>query len=83
RQIYKSLQLMEYLVKNGSERFVDDARANVSLVSMLKSFHYIDSKGVDQGINIRNRAKELTNLMNDESKIRQERKKAKENAKKY
>lgn len=83
RQIYKSLQLMEYLVKNGSERFVDDARANVSLVSMLKSFHYIDSKGVDQGINIRNRAKELTNLLNDEVKIRQERKKAKENSKKF
>lgn len=83
RQIYKSLQLMEYLVKNGSERFVDDARANISLVSMLKSFHYIDSKGVDQGINIRNRAKELTNLLNDEAKIRQERKKAKENAKKF
>jgi epsin len=83
RQIYKSLQLMEYLVKNGSERYVDDARANVSLVSMLKSFHYIDSKGVDQGINIRNRAKELTNLLNDESKIRQERKKAKENSKKF
>ena len=83
RQIYKSLQLLEYLVKNGSERFVDDARANVSLVSMLKSFHYIDSKGVDQGINIRNRAKELTNLLNDESKIRTERKKAKENAKKF
>jgi epsin len=50
---------------------------------MLKSFHYIDSKGVDQGINIRNRAKELTNLLNDESKIRQERRKAKENSKKF
>lgn len=83
RQIYKSLQLMEYLVKNGSERFVDDARANVSLVSMLKSFHYIDSSGVDQGINIRNRAKELSALLNDEGKIRQERKKAKENSKKF
>ncbi|GMG21425.1 unnamed protein product [Ambrosiozyma monospora] len=83
RQIYKALQLMEYLVKNGSERFIDDARANVNLVSMLKSFHYTDSKGVDQGINVRNRAKELTLLLNDESKIRQERKKAKDNAKKF
>ncbi|GME79691.1 unnamed protein product [Ambrosiozyma monospora] len=83
RQIYKALQLMEYLVKNGSERFIDDARANVNLVSMLKSFHYTDSKGVDQGINVRNRAKELTLLLNDESRIRQERKKAKDNAKKF
>ncbi|QPG77058.1 hypothetical protein FOA43_004456 [Brettanomyces nanus] len=83
RQIYKALQLMEYLVKHGSERFVDDARANVSLVSMLKSFHYIDSKGVDQGINVRNRARELASLLNDEAQIRQERRKAKENAKKF
>ncbi|VEU19299.1 DEKNAAC100292 [Brettanomyces naardenensis] len=83
RQIYKALQLMEYLVKHGSERFVDDARANVSLVSMLKSFHYIDSKGVDQGINVRNRARELAALLNDEAKIRQERRTAKDNAKKF
>lgn len=83
RQIYKALVLLEYLVKNGSERFVDDARANVALVTMLKSFHYIDSKGVDQGVNVRNRSRELTQLLNDESKIRDERKKAKENAKKF
>lgn len=83
RQIYKALQLEEYLIKHGSESFVDDARTNIELVKMLRSFHYIDMKGVDQGINIRNRAKELSNLLNDESRIRQERKKAKENAKKY
>lgn len=83
RQIYKALQLMEYLVKHGSERFVDDARANVNLVSMLKSFHYIDSKGVDQGINVRNRARELSVLLGDEARIRQERRKAKTNAKKF
>lgn len=83
RQIYKSLVLMEYLVKNASERFVDDARANVALVTMLKSFHYIDSKGVDQGINVRNRARELASLLNDEAAIREERKKAKDNAKKF
>lgn len=83
RQIYKSLVLMEYLVKNGSERFVDDARANVALVTMLKSFHYIDSKGVDQGINVRNRSRELSQLLNDENLIREERKKAKDNAKKF
>lgn len=83
RQIYKALQLEEYLVKHGSERFVDDARANVNLISMLKSFHYIDSKGVDQGINVRNRAREVAALLNDEAKIRQERKKAKDNSKKF
>lgn len=83
RQIYKSLQLLEYLIKNGSERLIDDVRANVSLIQMLKSFHYIDSKGRDQGINVRNRAKNLVNLLNDDSLIRSERKKARANQKKF
>ena len=51
RQIYKALTLLEYLVKNGSERVVDDARAHISTIKMLRSFHYIDDKGKDQGIN--------------------------------
>ncbi|ODV58558.1 Ent3p [Ascoidea rubescens DSM 1968] len=83
RQIYKALQLLEYLVKNGSERIVDDARSNMSLIGLLKGFHYIDSQGKDQGINVRNRAKLLLELLSDENKIRGERKKARENARKF
>ncbi|SCU80917.1 LANO_0B01508g1_1 [Lachancea nothofagi CBS 11611] len=83
RQIYKALQLLEYLIRHGSERFIDDIRANLSLVKMLESFHYIDSQGRDQGINVRNRALELVKLLEDDSKIRSERKKARETAKKY
>lgn len=76
RQIYKSLQLLEYIVRNGSERVIDEIRSNISLIQMLKSFHYIDSKGRDQGINVRNRSKNLVNLLNDDSLIRSERKKS-------
>ena len=47
----QALVLLEYLVKNGSERVVDDARSHVSTVKMLRNFHYIDEKGKDQGIN--------------------------------
>lgn len=83
RQIYKSLQLLDYLIRNGSERLIDDIRSNLSLIQMLKSFHYIDSKGRDQGINVRNRAKNLIGLLNDDSLIRAERKKARNNSKKF
>lgn len=83
RQIYKSLQLLEYLIKNGSERIIDDVRSNLSLIQMLKSFHYIDSKGRDQGLNVRNRSKTLISLLNDDALIRSERKKARNNAKKF
>lgn len=47
----QSLVLLEYLVKNGSERVVDDARSHISMIKMMKNFHYIDEKGKDQGLN--------------------------------
>jgi epsin len=87
-EIYKSnttqaLQLLEFLIKNGSERVIDDARAHTSLLKMLRQFHFIDANGKDQGINVRNRSKELVDLLSDVDKIRTERKKAKGNRAKY
>ena len=81
--VAKALQLMEFLVKNGSERVIDDARSHLSLLKMLRQFHYIDQNGKDQGLNVRNRSKELTDLLSDVEKIRQERKKARATRNKY
>ena len=83
RQIYKALQLLEFLIKNGSERVVDDARSHLSLLKMLRQFQFHDQNGKDQGINVRNRAKELAELLGDVDKIRAERKKARANRNKY
>ncbi|CAO1619893.1 unnamed protein product [Parajaminaea phylloscopi] len=83
RQIYKSLQLLEYIVKHGSERVVDDARAHLGTVKILRNFHYIDEAGKDQGLNVRNRAKELAEMLSDVDRIRQERRKARANRTKY
>ncbi|KAJ7505844.1 hypothetical protein B0H11DRAFT_2170047 [Mycena galericulata] len=83
RQIYKALQLLEYLIKHGSERVVDDARSHVSTIKMLRNFHYIDDKGKDEGLNVRNRSRELVELLSDVEKIRSERRKAKANKHKY
>ncbi|CAL9728292.1 epsin-3 [Monosporozyma unispora] len=83
RQIYKALQLLEYLVKHGSEKFIDDARNSIRIVQMLEDFHYIDSQGRDQGINVRNRAKVMVALLSDDEQLRNERKKARETANKY
>ncbi|KAI8099829.1 uncharacterized protein BX664DRAFT_363580 [Halteromyces radiatus] len=83
RQIYKALVLLEYLVKNGSERVVDDARSHISMIKIMRNFHHIDEKGKDQGINIRNRAKELADLLSDIDRIKAERKKARQNRNKY
>ncbi|KIW19020.1 hypothetical protein PV08_03310 [Exophiala spinifera] len=83
RQIYKALQLLEYLCKHGSERVIDDARSHLSLLRMLRQFHYIDQNGKDQGINVRNRSAELVKMLGDVDTIRQERKKARANRNKY
>lgn len=50
---------------------------------MLRQFHYIDQNGKDQGVNVRNRAKELTDLLGDVDRIRAERKKARATRNKY
>lgn len=47
----QALQLLEYLIKNGSERVVDDARSHIATIKMLRNFYYVDEKGKDQGIN--------------------------------
>ena len=79
----QALQLLEFLIKNGSERVIDDARSHLSLLKMLKQFHYIDQNGKDQGVNVRNRSKELAELLSDVERIRAERKKARTNRNKF
>ena len=79
----KALQLLEFLIKNGSERVIDEARSHLSLLKMLRQFHFIDQNGKDQGINVRNRAKELADLLSDVDRIRAERKKARSTRNKY
>ncbi|RKP00489.1 hypothetical protein CXG81DRAFT_13176, partial [Caulochytrium protostelioides] len=83
RQVYKALQLLEFLIKNGSERVVDTAQSQLYILRSLRNFHYIDEKGKDQGINVRNRSSEIVTLLGSTDMIRDERKKAKQNRDKY
>lgn len=43
--------MLEYLVKNGAERVIDEARSHMATIKILRNFHFIDEKGKDQGIN--------------------------------
>ncbi|KAJ2412119.1 Epsin-3, clathrin recruitment and traffic between the Golgi and endosome [Coemansia sp. IMI 209128] len=83
RQVYKALQLIEYLVKSGSERVVDDVRGHITIVKMLKNFHHIDASGKDQGINVRQRSREIVDLVQNSDRVREERQRAKDNRDKY
>ncbi|KAJ1898550.1 Epsin-3, clathrin recruitment and traffic between the Golgi and endosome [Coemansia sp. IMI 209127] len=83
RQVYKALQLVEYLVKNGSERVVDDVRGHITIIKTLKNFHHIDAAGKDQGINVRHRSKEIVELVQNKDRLRDDRKNAKANRHKF
>lgn len=79
----QSLLLLNYLVKNGSERVVTSAREHIYDLRSLENFSYIDEMGKDQGVNIRHKVKELIEFIQDDDRLREERKKAKKNKDKY
>ena len=49
----KALTLLEYLIRNGSERSVEDGRDHIYQIRTLCDFQYTEPGGVDQGINVR------------------------------
>ncbi|XP_025075177.1 clathrin interactor 1 isoform X2 [Pogonomyrmex barbatus] len=83
RRTYKSLLLLNYLVRNGSERVVTSSREHIYDLRSLENYTYIDEFGKDQGINIRHKVRELIDFIQDDDKLREERKKAKKNKDKY
>lgn len=83
RRIYKSLLLLGYLVKNGSERVVTSAREHIYDLRSLENYTHIDELGRDQGINVRQRTRDLIEFIQDDDKLREERKKAKKAKDKY
>ncbi|KAJ8246303.1 hypothetical protein GJAV_G00266080 [Gymnothorax javanicus] len=73
RHVYKALTLLDYLLKTGSERVAQQCRENVFTIQTLRDFQYVDRDGKDQGVNVREKAKQLVSLMRDEERLKQER----------
>jgi len=83
RRTYKSLLLLNYLVRNGSERVVTSSREHIYDLRSLENYTFVDENGKDQGINVRHKVRDLIDFINDDDKLRDERKKAKKNKDKY
>ncbi|KAI0791320.1 hypothetical protein C8Q75DRAFT_732423 [Abortiporus biennis] len=73
RHVFKSLTVLDYLLHAGSENVVIYFKDNLYIIKTLKEFQYIDEYGKDQGANVRQKAKDISNLLTDESRLRQER----------
>ncbi|WFD22271.1 hypothetical protein MEQU1_000937 [Malassezia equina] len=73
RHVFKALSVLDYLLHSGSESVWNYFHDNIYIVKTLKEFQYIDDASVDQGINVRQKAKDITALLLDEAKMRQRR----------
>lgn len=82
RVCYKSLCLLEYLICNGSERAVEDARDHMYQLRSLGDFQY-SHEGTDHGINVREKSRKICELLNDRARLKEEREKARANRGKY
>ena len=83
RVVYKSLCLLEYLVRNGSERAVEDARDHMYQLRTLCDFQAPSEGGQDSGINVREKSRAICELLDDRERLKEEREKARANRGKY
>ncbi|CAJ0925647.1 unnamed protein product [Ranitomeya imitator] len=68
-----AMTLMEYLIKTGSERVAQQCKENIYAIQTLKDFQYVDRDGKDQGVNVREKAKQLVSLLKDDERLKEER----------
>lgn len=67
------MTVLDYLLHAGSENVVLYFKDNIYIIKTLKEFQYVDEEGKDQGANVRQKAKDITNLLQDASRLQQER----------
>lgn len=58
--------VLEYFIVCGADCCEGYARDNVNIIRTLNQFQYIDDQGRDQGMQVREKAKELVHLLSDE-----------------
>ncbi|KAL1115923.1 hypothetical protein AAG570_005418 [Ranatra chinensis] len=75
RHVYKALVLLEYLIKTGSEKVAQQCKENIFAIQTLRDFQYMD-EGKDQGLNVREKAKQLVVLLMDGERLKNERTRA-------
>ncbi|KAK5779407.1 epsin PWA37_004282 [Arxiozyma heterogenica] len=73
KHIEKSLSLLDYLVRFGSENCIYWCKDHLLTLKSLKNFRYFDESGFDQGQIIRVKSIDLVNLINDDQQLQYER----------
>eukprot|EP01084_Bolivina_argentea_P013963 26134_1 len=75
RKVFKALGLLEHLIKHGTELVVEDSRDRIHRIRSLTHFSFFEGSN-DKGSGIREKSKQLLDLLRDNDCIREERNKA-------
>eukprot|EP01102_Stenamoeba_stenopodia_P000148 TRINITY_DN1010_c0_g5_i1.p1 TRINITY_DN1010_c0_g5~~TRINITY_DN1010_c0_g5_i1.p1 ORF type:complete len:526 (-),score=130.15 TRINITY_DN1010_c0_g5_i1:236-1813(-) len=82
RHILKALILLEFLMKNGSEQVIREARVHVMEIQRLYEFTFIENDK-DYGQSVRDKSRALHEFLHDDDRIHEEREKARVTAAKF
>lgn len=82
RVVFKALNLLDHLVKNGAERCVDDARNHAHVLRQLGQFNYYEGT-IDRGLGVREKSKQILEVVSDDERVREERQKARKLREKF
>jgi len=82
RRVFKALTLVEFMIKNGSDRVVDELRDGQFKIRQLQEFHHTED-GKDWGSGIKEKAVAVLALINDPDALRAERENARKNRDKF
>ena len=73
RHVFKSLIVLDYCLRCGSENVVRYSRENLHIITTLKEFQYVNNRGVDRGSCVREKSKEVAALLNNDVLLQEER----------
>ncbi|KAG2185260.1 hypothetical protein INT44_002050 [Umbelopsis vinacea] len=73
RHVFKALTVLDYCLHVGSENVVLYAKENAYVVKTLREFQHIDDGGRDVGGNVRQKAKDISSLLMDDARLKEER----------
>ncbi|KAL8274828.1 hypothetical protein Esti_001234 [Eimeria stiedai] len=82
KRIFKGLTMLEYMLKNGVDKFAEEARDKSYLLRMLQNFNWAE-EGRDKGAGIREKAELCTTLVFDAGELKAAREKAALNRDKF
>ncbi|XP_075485426.1 ENTH domain-containing protein C794.11c-like [Primulina tabacum] len=77
RGSYNALVVLEYLLTHGPLRVAEEFQSDQQTIThMAATFHYVDHKGFDWGLSVKDKSERITSLLQDKSYLTEERAKA-------